>query len=106
MTRKNRLKQKVLPFALHMEAIGDISRMSILYILAHGPQDVREIIDITGIPASLMSHHLRKLYQSEWVTKKKFGKRVEYALEIKGFDILEKLFRDTPVFKEKLKAQS
>ena len=100
MTRKNRLKAKVLPFANHMAAIGDVSRMSILYILAHGPQDVREIMDITGITPALLSHHLRILRKEGWVSRVKFGKRAEYSIESKAFFFLEKLFKDTLVERE------
>ncbi len=100
MTRKNRLKAKVAPFVSHMAAIADTSRMSILYILAHGPQDVREIMDITGIPAALLSHHLTIMRKEGWVSKVRFGKRVEYSIEPKAFFFLEKLFKDTLIERE------
>jgi ArsR family transcriptional regulator, arsenate/arsenite/antimonite-responsive transcriptional repressor len=100
MTRKNRLRAKVKPFADHMAAIGDIHRMSIMYLLAHGPLDVRQIIDYTGISPSLMSHHLKILFEAGWVTRRKYGKRVEYAINPKGFGMLEKLFKDTEVGRE------
>jgi DNA-binding transcriptional ArsR family regulator len=100
MTRKNRLRAKVKPFAMHMAAIGDVHRMSIMYLLAHGALDVRQIVDYTGISGSLVSHHLKILFESEWVTRHKYGKRVEYAIHTKAFGILEKLFKDTEVGRE------
>jgi DNA-binding HxlR family transcriptional regulator len=100
MTRKNRLRAKVKPFANHMAAIGDIHRMSIIYLLAHGPLDVRQIVEYTGISGSLMSHHLKILFASDWVTRHKYGKRVEYAINPKAFGMLEKLFKDTEVGRE------
>jgi DNA-binding transcriptional ArsR family regulator len=97
MTRKNRLRAKVKPFADHMAAIGDIHRMSIVYLLAHGSLDVRQIIDYTGISGSLMSHHLNILFKTGWVTRRKYGKRIEYTLNPKAFLELQKLFKDTEV---------
>jgi DNA-binding transcriptional ArsR family regulator len=100
MTRKNRLRAKIKPFAEHMAAVGDVHRMSIIYLLAHGPLDVRQIIDYTGISGGLMSHHLNILFAADWVTRRKYGKRIEYTLNPKAFLILEKLFKDTEVGKE------
>jgi DNA-binding transcriptional ArsR family regulator len=97
MTRKNRLKAKVLPFATTLAAVGDVNRLAILYTLAHRSMDVREIIDITGIPGSLMTHHLNNLYKAEWVTKKKYGKRIEYQISEKKMNILYSLFNQTPL---------
>lgn len=100
MTTKNRLRAKMRPFAENLKAIGDIHRMSIIYLLAHGPLDVRQIIDYTGISGSLMSHHLKILYETKWVTRRKYGKRVEYTLNPKAFTLLQKLFKDTQVGRE------
>jgi len=100
MTRKNRLKAKVKPFARHMAAIGDVSRLSILYILAHGPHDIREIIDITGLTPALLSHHLRVLRTEGWVSRVRFGKRAEYSIEPKAFFFLRNLFRGTVIERE------
>jgi DNA-binding transcriptional ArsR family regulator len=99
MTRKTRLKAKVLPYAEVLSAIGDVPRLSILYTLAFRPMDVREIIDITGMPGSLMSHHLKVLYEAGWVDKKKYGKRIEYSMKTNQLTIFEKLFKDTPLGK-------
>lgn len=96
MTRKTRLKAKVLPYAEVLSAIGDVSRLSILYTLAFRAMDVREIIDITGFSGSLMSHHLNILYETGWVDKKRYGKRIEYSLKGNNFEVMEKLFKDTP----------
>lgn len=100
MTRKNRLKAKVLPFAKHMAAIGDVTRLSILYILAHKPCDVREIVDITGVHPALLSHHLKILKQHRWVSSVRFGKRVEYSIEPKAFFVLKNLFKGTMIERE------
>lgn len=100
MTRKNRLKAKITPYADILSAVGDVSRLSILFTLAHQPMDVREIIDITGIPNSLMSHHLKQLYKYGWVDKKRYGKRIEYKIVFKHFSLLQKLFQDTPEGRE------
>lgn len=97
MTRKTRLKAKVSSFSKRLSAAGDISRLSVLYTLAFQPMDVRELIDITGIPNSLMSHHLKQLYETGWVDKKKYGKRIEYRIQPKAFSVFEELFKDTPM---------
>ena len=100
MTRKNRLRAKVKPYADTMAAIGDVHRMSIVYLLAHGPLDVRQIVDYTGVSESLTSHHLKKLFMSDWVSRRKYGKRVEYTLNPKTFRVLESLLKDTEVGRE------
>ncbi len=101
MTRKTRLKAKMLPYSETVSAIADVSRLSIMYTLAFRPMDVREIIDITGFSGGLMSHHLKVLYDAGWVSKKKYGKRVEYSLSGKHMNILETIFKDTPFLKQK-----
>lgn len=102
MTRKTRLAAKVKPYAEILEAIADIRRLSIAYTLAQRPMDVREIIDVTGFSGPLMTHHLNILYKTGWVTKRKYGKRVEYTLMLKNKNIIEDLLKDSPIWKENL----
>jgi DNA-binding transcriptional ArsR family regulator len=98
MTRKNRLKAKIAPFVVQTQAIADPIRLSIVYILSHGPCDVREMRDVIGdVSAPLLSHHLTILKKAGWVHRSMFGKRAEYALEVKQARFLFELFKDNPL---------
>ncbi len=61
-----------------LRAAGDINRLSILYLLAAEPMDLRDIIGRTKLSPSLVAHHMRVLREEGWVTKTKYGKRVTY----------------------------
>ena len=76
-----RLKQKVSPLAVKLNVVGNISRLSILYLLAHEPMSVADIIGRVKLSAPLVSHHLKKLYAAGWVRKTVYGKLVTYYLE-------------------------
>lgn len=98
MTRKNRLKAKIAPFVVHEQAIADPIRLSVVYILSHGPCDVREMREVIGdVSPALLSHHLTILKKAGWVRRSMFGKRAEYALETKQCQFLLNLFKDTPL---------
>ncbi len=61
--------------------MGDPSRLSILLLVLDGPRAVGEIADLTGLSASLVSHHLRLLRAGRLVRAERRGKRVFYAVD-------------------------
>ncbi|OGG11799.1 hypothetical protein A2Z00_01895 [Candidatus Gottesmanbacteria bacterium RBG_13_45_10] len=94
-----RLKEKVKPFAKKVHGIAQGYRLSILYLLAHEPMEVRDITDHLGIAENLVSHHLKQLYLSGWVVKTRTGRLVTYRLNEKAFLEFNRLFEDTPFAK-------
>ncbi len=75
-----RLTQKTTPVAAKFRGAGNVSRLSILYMLARGPLDLGTIIRRLKRSPSLIAHHLNVLRAAGWVTKSKFGKLVTYNL--------------------------
>lgn len=100
MTRKNRLRAKVRPFAYQMKAIADVQRLSLVYLLANGPLQLRELIDATGLVPSLVGHHLKRLEQQKWVRRVPSNHYITYEMNPKALGFLGKLFKGTLVEKE------
>lgn len=71
-------------------------RLSILYLLAHEPMQVRDITDHLGVAENLISHHLRQMYLTGWVVRTRQGRTVTYRLNEKAFFEFNKMFDDTP----------
>lgn len=96
MLTRARLREKVKPFVRRFRGISQTYRLSIVYLLAHEPMQVRTIVDGLGIPENLVSHHLRQLNLSGWVLKTRVGREVTYRLNEKAFIEFDRLFEDTP----------
>lgn len=96
MLTKSRLREKVSPFARRFRGIAHVHRLSILYLLAHLPHEVYQIVDATGLPENLVSHHLKQLYTSGWVLRTKTGRHITYKLNEKAFFELERFVAGTP----------
>jgi DNA-binding transcriptional ArsR family regulator len=92
MTKGDRLKNYLLPYAAMVQAASHISRFSILYALQEGEKDLMELSDIIKVEGSLLLHHLDILEQAGWVTRKKIGKKVFYTFSDKPLKHLSKLF--------------
>lgn len=75
-----RLRQKLSIPARKFHAVGNLSRLSILYILAREPMEFGRIVRRLKLPPSLLSHHLKQLVGAGLVTKTKVGKLVTYYL--------------------------
>ena len=67
-----------------MRSASHVSRLSILYLLAHEPMIARDIVDYVGLPQNLVAHHLRQLHLGGWVVKTKKGREVTYQLREKA----------------------
>lgn len=74
------------------KVISDSTRLSILYILKENKRNVSEIIELTGIEQSAISHQLRILKDARLVRSTRAGKSMIYQLDDDHiFDILEQV---------------
>ncbi len=69
-----------LEFKAFFYAMGDYNRFSILSSLAKKNMNVGEIVAITGIEQSNVSHHLHCLLNCGFVNVRKDGKKRIYAI--------------------------
>jgi DNA-binding transcriptional ArsR family regulator len=61
-----------------LAAVGEPTRMLILYRLALGPHHVGKLAELIGIPMVNMSHHLGVMRQAGLLDDEKDGRRVVY----------------------------
>ena len=64
--------------ARQLAAVGEPTRLLILYRLTQGPHHVGELADLLGVPIVNMSHHLGVLRHFGLVEDVKRGRRVVY----------------------------
>jgi DNA-binding transcriptional ArsR family regulator len=67
-------------FKAFFYALGDYSRFSILSALAKHDLNVSEIVEITGIEQSNVSHHMQCLLNCGFVNVKKEGTKHVYRI--------------------------
>jgi DNA-binding transcriptional ArsR family regulator len=60
------------------------SRLEILFLLRNKPHCVCDLMSHTGMSQSLISHHMADLEKFNFITGKKDGKYIDYALTFKG----------------------
>ena len=96
MVTGKRLHEKVKPFANRVRGVAHPHRLAIMYLLAHDPLEVRDIVDYLGLAENLVSHHLKQMHNSGWLSKEKIGRSVTYRLNEKAFFEVKKLLADTP----------
>ena len=65
--------------ALRFRALGDETRLRLLEILTSGERSVGDLMEVTGLGQSLVSHHLRSLRQGGLVTTRRDGRWIFYA---------------------------
>ena len=79
-------------------ALGDPTRLMLLYTLAGKPRNVTELAAELGIPQPTVSRHLSILRQRSLVTTRREGTSVYYALTdhrvIEALDLLRALVHD------------
>ena len=63
------------------KAIGDSSRLKIIYTLSKSPLCVCDIAEVLDMTQSLVSHHLKTLRKLNLVKSKRKGKMVIYSLD-------------------------
>ena len=64
--------------ALRFRALGDETRLRLLEILTSGERSVGDLMEVTGLGQSLVSHHLRSLRQAGLVTTRREGRWIFY----------------------------
>jgi DNA-binding HxlR family transcriptional regulator len=78
MLSGDRLQKKITPFAAKFQAVGNVHRLSILYLLIREPLTLPVLSRRLKRSPSLIFHHLKDLERNGWITKTKFGKIVTY----------------------------
>lgn len=68
------------------KALGDETRLHILALLNYGELCVCDIMEVLSLPQSTASRHLAYLKYSGWVTGRRKGKWMYYALHTDGVD--------------------
>ncbi len=71
------------PYALFFDTLGNETRLFVLNSLQKKPKNVGDIVNETGLEQTHVSHSLKRLEQCEFVTKKRKGKFMEYAINKK-----------------------
>lgn len=81
--------QKISQF---FKVISAQSRLNILYLLKEKERNVSEIVELTGLEQSAVSHQLRILKDARLVRSRREGKSVIYHLDDDHvFDILSQV---------------
>jgi len=68
-----------------LSAVGEPTRLQILYRLALAPHHVGKLADLIGIPMVNMSHHLGVMRQAGLLDDEKDGRRVVYRFRPEVF---------------------
>lgn len=85
-------RDEIQAISTFFKVISDSTRLSILYILKENKRNVSEIIELTGIEQSAISHQLRILKDARLVRSTRAGKTMIYQLDDDHiFDILEQV---------------
>ncbi len=80
--KKSLEEEKGLDFLIQIfKALGDSSRLKIMYVLSESPLCVCDIAEVLGMTQSLVSHHLKKLRSLKLVKFQRQGKQVIYSLD-------------------------
>ena len=83
---------EILAISKFFKVISDSTRLSILYLLKEKKRNVSEIVELTGIEQSAISHQLRILKDSRLVRSTRKGKSMIYQLDDEHiFDVLEQV---------------
>lgn len=83
---------EILAISKFFKVISDSTRLSILYLLKEKKRNVSEIVELTGIEQSAISHQLRILKDSRLVRSTRKGKSMIYQLDDEHiFDILKQV---------------
>lgn len=64
--------------ALRFRALGDETRLRLLELVSTGERAVGDLMEVTGLGQSLVSHHLRSLRQAGLVTTRREGRWIFY----------------------------
>jgi ArsR family transcriptional regulator len=71
-------------------ALGDPARLAILDRLRGGTRCLCELREDLGMAPPLLSYHMRVLREAGFVSGKRRGRRIDYRLEPKSFDLMRR----------------
>jgi DNA-binding transcriptional ArsR family regulator len=74
-------KQIFLLLAETFQALGDTSRIQIVWALSHGELSVGTVADLLDMSQPAVSHHLRTLRNLKLVKVRKDGRTAYYSLD-------------------------
>ena len=85
-------REEILAISNFFKVISDSTRLTILYLLKEEKRNVSEIVALTGMEQSAISHQLRILKDSRLVRSTRKGKSMIYQLDDEHiFDVLEQV---------------
>ncbi len=70
--------------AARFRALAEPARLAILHALEDGERTVTELVEATGLAQGNLSKHLQQLYAAGFVTRRREGLFVLYALADEG----------------------
>lgn len=74
-------KKTFVLLAETFQAMGDTSRIQIIWILSHGALSVNEIAELLSMSQPAVSHHLRTLRNLKLVRPRREGRTIYYSLD-------------------------
>lgn len=89
MSAKSRVVRQATPqllerVATRFRALAEPARLAVLHALEDGERTVTELVDLTGLAQGNLSKHLQQLYFAGFVTRRRDGLYVKYALADDG----------------------
>lgn len=81
-------KKMFILLAETFQALGDSSRIQIVWALAQGELCVGDVAEILGMSQPQVSHHLRMLRNLHLVKKRKDGRTSYYSLDDEHIDCI------------------
>ena len=88
IAREMKPKKMFLLLAETFQALGDSSRIQIVWTLSQGELCVNDIAEILGMSQPQVSHHLRMLRNLHLVKKRKDGRTSYYSLDDEHIDCI------------------
>jgi ArsR family transcriptional regulator len=70
----------------HLSILSDVTRVRVLAVLEGRELTVSELCDVTQLPQSTVSRHLKTLSDGDWVTSRREGTRRLYTLPLDDVD--------------------
>lgn len=70
--------------AARFRALAEPARLAVLHALEDGERTVSELVELTGLAQGNLSKHLQQLYAAGFVTRRRDGLFVQYALADDG----------------------
>ena len=83
-------KKMFLLLAETFQALGDTSRIQIVWALSHGELSVGDIADLVAMSQPAVSHHLRTLRNLKLVHQRREGRTIFYSLDDEHIESLLK----------------